>query len=169
MKKHILSTVALSLVFFGCAPKGDDLGGDVYDAYDLNSKQRTKVVTILDILPAKVAVDNSDNRRTAQTVGTVIGGAAGAIIGYNFRGKSSGVGAGAGGAIGGSLGNVAGSMVSDKKLVEGVTIIYQNGDEKLSSTQAGKQCEFRPGNAVMIITSKNDTRIQANSNCGSRK
>ncbi|PSM52115.1 putative outer membrane lipoprotein [Campylobacter blaseri] len=169
MKKYILGSAALSLLLLGCAPKGNDLGGNVYDPYALNSEQKTKVVTILDTLPAKIAVDNSDNKIMAQTVGVVVGAATGAIIGYNAGGGKSGAGAGAGGAIGGALGGAGGGMVSDKKLVEGVTIIYQDGDKKLSSTQVGRLCEFKPGNAIMIITSKHDTRIQANSACQNSK
>jgi hypothetical protein len=57
---------------------------------------------------------------------------------------------------------VLGSGVSDKALVDGVTITYKLNEQLLSSTQVGKMCEFQSGTAMMISTTGNETRIQPN-------
>lgn len=71
----------------------------------------------------------------------------------------------AGGAGGGVAGAAAGSLVSDKTMVEAVSLSYKSGTKVLSSTQVGKSCLFTPGLAVMISTKENETRIQPNAKC----
>lgn len=52
------------------------------------------------------------------------------------------MGAVAGGAGGGALGAAAGSMVSDKSIVEGVSLTYKEGTKVYTSTQVGRACQF---------------------------
>lgn len=137
MKRYIISASIIGAIFMsGCSTTSNPVGGNVYDASQLNQEQNAQNVQIIQVSPAKIAVDNSENRRLAQTAG--------------------GVG-----------GVVAGSMVGDKKIVDGVTIAYKTSiDGKIkTSTQGGKLCEFQTGKALMIITKQNETRIQPNSVC----
>lgn len=125
---------------------------------------RTKTVNIISILPAKVAVDNAQNKRNAQAFGALIGAVAGGVIGHNVgSGSNSGTTAGAVG--GGAVGAAAGSMVNDKTLVEGVSLTYKEGTKVYTSTQVGKECQFTTGLAVVITTTYNETRIQPNTKC----
>lgn len=162
MKKLLLTTLVSSLVLSGCASvSSDDLSADVYDISQLNSQQETKTVTILSVLPAKVLVDNTENKRMAQTAGTILGGIAGAVLGY----QHSDLAAVAAGGAGATTGAVAGSMVKDKVKVEGVSITYKQGSKVLTSVQAGRKCQFKPGHAIVITTKAKETRIQPNAEC----
>ncbi|WP_349495994.1 glycine zipper 2TM domain-containing protein, partial [Escherichia coli] len=128
------------------------------------SWQHYQTVNIISILPAKVAVDNSQNKRNAQAFGALIGAVAGGVIGHNVgSGSNSGTTAGAVG--GGAVGAAAGSMVNDKTLVEGVSLTYKEGTKVYTSTQVGKECQFTTGLAVVITTTYNETRIQPNTKC----
>ncbi|MEI9346162.1 glycine zipper 2TM domain-containing protein, partial [Pseudomonas aeruginosa] len=80
-----------------------------YQPNNLNTKQKTNPLIFISILPAKVAVDNSQNKRNAQAFGALIGAVAGGVIGHNVgSGSNSGTTAGAVG--GGAVGAAAGSM-----------------------------------------------------------
>ena len=150
----------------GCATvTSDDLGADVYDTTQLNTQQETKTVTILSVLPAKVLVDNRENKEMAKAAGTILGGIAGAALGY----QHSNLAAVAGGAAGATGGAVVGSMVKDKVKVEGVSLTYKQGSKVFTSTQAGRKCQFKPGLAVVITTKAKETRIQPNAECPAQK
>ena len=156
-KKCLLPVAMLaSFTLAGCQSNADDHAADVYQTDQLNTKQETKTVNIISILPAKVAVDNSQNKRNAQAFGALIGAVAGGVIGHNVgSGSNSGTTAGA----------AAGSMVNDKTLVEGVSLTYKEGTKVYTSTQVGKECQFTTGLAVVITTTYNETRIQPNTKC----
>lgn len=142
-KKTICAAIVLSsFLLAGCQSNADYLAADVYDANQLNSTQETTTVTILSVLPAKVAMDNTANKKAAQAFGTLPGAVAGGVAGA-----------------------AAGSLVSDKTMVEAVSLSYKSGTKVLSSTQVGKSCLFTPGLAVMISTKENETRIQPNAKC----
>ena len=82
-KKCLLPVVMLaSFTLAGCQSNADDHAADVYQTDQLNTKQETKTVNIISILPAKVAVDNSQNKRNAQAFGALIGAVAGGVIGH---------------------------------------------------------------------------------------
>lgn len=91
-KKCLLPVVMLaSFTLAGCQSNADDHAADVYQTDQLNTKQETKTVNIISILPAKVAVDNSQNKRNAQAFGALIGAVAGGVIGHNVgSGSNSG-------------------------------------------------------------------------------
>ncbi len=167
MKKYFLLTaLTSSLVLSGCANVSfEDLGADVYDTTQLNTKQETKTVTILSVLPAKVLVDNKENKQMAQAAGAILGGITGAVLGY----QHSNLAAAAAGTAGATGGVIAGSMVKDKVQVEGVSLTYKQGSKVYTSTQAGRKCQFKPGLAVVITTKANETRIQPNSECPAKK
>ncbi|EHB0696738.1 hypothetical protein JYY24_004802, partial [Salmonella enterica subsp. enterica serovar Typhimurium] len=104
----------------------------------------------------------------AQTFGAVLGAVAGGVAGYNVKGTST-LGAVAGGTGGAALGAAAGSLVSDKTIVEGVSLTYKEGTKVFTSTQVGKACQFTTGLAVLISTKDNETRIQPNATCPEKK
>lgn len=77
-KKCLLPVAMLaSFTLAGCQSNADDHAADVYQTDQLNTKQETKTVNIISILPAKVAVDNAQNKRNAQAFGALIGAVAG--------------------------------------------------------------------------------------------
>ena len=58
-----------SFTLAGCQSNADDHAADVYQTDQLNTKQETKTVNIISILPAKgFAVGNSQNKRNAQSL-----------------------------------------------------------------------------------------------------
>ena len=84
LKKCLLPVAMLaSFTLAGCQSNADDHAADVYQTDQLNTKQETKTVNIISILPAKVAVDNAQNKRNAQAFGALIGAVAGGVIGHN--------------------------------------------------------------------------------------
>lgn len=121
----------------GCQSNADQYAADVYDAGQLNSKQETKTVNIISVLPAKVAVDNTQNKQAAQTFGAILGAVAGGVAGHNV-GSGSGLGTAAGAVGGGTVGAAAGTLVKDKSIVEGVSLTYKDGTKLFTSTQVGK-------------------------------
>ncbi len=61
-KKCLLPVAMLaSFTLAGCQSNADDHAADVYQTDQLNTKQETKTVNIISILPAKVAVDGNDS------------------------------------------------------------------------------------------------------------
>lgn len=164
-KKCALSLALIaSFTLAGCQSNADDHAADVYQTDQLNSKQETKTVNIISVLPAKVAVDNTKNKRAAQATGAVLGAVAGGIIGHNV-GSRSNTNTTVGAVAGGTAGAAAGSLVSDKTMVEGVLLTYKEGTKVYTSTQVGKSCQFSTGLAVVITTTYNETRIQPNAKC----
>ncbi|MDA3054436.1 MULTISPECIES: glycine zipper 2TM domain-containing protein [unclassified Campylobacter] len=166
MKKSLLSlSVVAMIALSGCSNKSETLGPDVYDEHGLNQEQNAKTIQILSIVPAKVRVDNTENKRLAQAAGGVVGAVGGAVLGHKMGGRHETGGAVAGGAIGGVLGAGAGSMVSDTKVIDAVTITYKDGKSLKSSTQAGRVCQYANGEALMISSYSGETRIQPNAVC----
>lgn len=156
--------LCLSAGISGCQSNADEYAADVYEANQLNSKQETKTVNIISVLPAKVAVDNTANKQAAQTFGAILGAVAGGVAGHNV-GTGSNLGTAAGAVGGGAVGAAAGTLVKDKSIVEGVSLTYKDGTKMFTSTQVGKSCQFTPGLAVVISTKNNETRIQPNASC----
>ncbi|TJF26290.1 glycine zipper 2TM domain-containing protein [Escherichia coli] len=164
-KKSItIIMLCLSAGISGCQSNADEYAADVYEANQLNSKQETKTVNIISVLPAKVAVDNTANKQAAQTFGAILGAVAGGVAGHNV-GAGSNLGTAAGAVGGGAVGAAAGTLVKDKSIVEGVSLTYKDGTKMFTSTQVGKSCQFTPGLAVVISTKNNETRIQPNASC----
>jgi len=140
------------------AAPGESNRADVYQANQLNTPQKTEIVTILMVAPARVSVDNLEAKRNSQIGGALLGATLGGILGNNAGGHT-----GTGGAVGGAAGLAAGSMTSDTELVDGVTLTFSKNGEILSSTQVGRSCEFLVNKPAVIISSKsNETRIQPN-------
>ena len=165
IKKSVLSlSVLTAFVLAGCQSNADQYASDVYTTSQVNTQQETKTVKIISTMPAKVAVDNTSNKQTAQLVGAVLGAVAGGVVGHNV-GSGSGLGTTAGAVGGGVVGAAASGMVDDTTLVDGVSITYQDGDKVYTSTQVGRSCQFTPGLAVVISTKTNETRIQPNGVC----
>ena len=156
----IFSLVAMT----GCAATGENLKGNVYRAGQVNTAQAARTIKITAVLPAKIEIDNSEQKKQAQIGGAVLGAIAGGL-----GGGFGGIGAGgtiATTAAGGALGAAAGSLVADKVLVEGVSIAYIENDKMYTSAQVGRICEFKVGETALIIsTGPNETRIQPNATC----
>lgn len=159
-----IGAICVAVGLAGCQTPGADLAANAYQAGQVNSPQAAAVVTILAVMPAKVAVDNTQGQKTAQLVGGILGAALGAAIGNNVGFHSTGnsaLGVVAGGVVGAS----AGSLAPGKILVSGVSITYENAGQTLNSVEVGKLCQFKPGKAVMVSTSPMNTRIQPNATC----
>lgn len=162
----LTSLIAVTTLLAACAT-GDNLRADVYRPGQVNQAQEVQVVNILSVTSAKVAVDNSENKKRAQMGGALLGAIGGALIGNN-HGR---YGATSGAAIGGATGAIGGSMVSDEAIVDGVSLTYQkaNSSKILNSVQVGKLCEYKKGKAMVIATRQNETRIQPNNPGGCKK
>lgn len=161
-------TLSTVLLVTACQnPTGENFMANVYKPDQLNQKQEAKTVQILAVTAAKVEVDNSENKRTAQLAGGLLGGIGGAVLGNNISNKYEKEGTVLGGLAGAGGGAIAGNaLVKDKVLVDGVTITYIENNKTLSSTQVGKACEFAPGKPALIVSMSNkETRIQPNSTC----
>jgi outer membrane lipoprotein SlyB len=161
MNKLIL--VAVVGVLTGCAATGENLKGNVYKAGQVNTAQAARGIKILKLMPAQVEVDNSEQKKRAQIGGAALGALAGGLGGgFGGLGAPATVGTTA---AGGAIGAAAGSMVSDKVLVQGVTIAYSENNQMFTSTQVGRECEYKLGDAVVVTTTQNETRVQANATC----
>lgn len=164
MKTKLAIAITTSIILSGCAATGANLQANVYKAGQVNSAQLAKTVTILAVMPAKIEVDNTKQKQTMQVVGGVLGAVAGGLAGG--YGRIGGLGTAGTSLAGAAIGAGAGSLVSDKVLVDGVSLAYVNdANQTLSSAQVGQTCEFIPGKAIMISTGPNETRIQPNHTC----
>ncbi|MBB2176703.1 hypothetical protein [Gluconacetobacter johannae] len=160
----IVPTLALATVLSACATPGEENRADTYTADQVNARQEAQVINILAVLPARVQVDNSRNRKNAQIVGGLLGAALGAGLGAGFSGNPAAGGTLAG--LGGAGAGVAGgSLVADKVLVDGVSLTYEQAGHTFNSAQVGRACEYHPGKAVMVMTSPTVTRVQPNATC----
>lgn len=155
--------IAVMSVLTGCAATGENLKGNVYKAGQVNTAQTARSIKIITVLPAQIEVDNSQQKKRAQVGGAILGALAGGL-GGGFGGIG-GLATTGTTVAGGAIGAGAGSMVSDKILVAGVSIAYTENGNMFTSAQVGKQCEFKPGTTIIISTSPNETRIQSNATC----
>lgn len=156
-----LQLLLVASALWGCA-SGQNLRANTYSADQVNTRQEARVVEIISVMPAKVMVDNSEQKQNAQIAGATLGALAGGLAG-GLGGLTSGGTAGttvAGGVVGGA----AGSMSPNSVAVDGVTIGYRDGQSNkiFTSSQVGRECEFVKGNALVVSTVKGETRIQPN-------
>lgn len=157
-----LTAVVCAAMITGCAATGDEYASNVYTADMVNTQQEVKTVKIIAVLPAKVQVSNAAAKRNAQIIGGVLGALAGAAAGHGINHSGGTL---AGGAAGGAIGVAGGSLVSDKVMVDGVSITYEQEKKTFNSAQVGKICQFLPGTAIMVTTMTSETRIQPNGVC----
>lgn len=157
-----ITTAVCAVLISSCAATGEQYASNVYTADKVNTQQEVKTVKIIAVLPAKVEVDNTAAKQNAQIIGGVLGAIAGGLAGHGLDG---GRGTLTGGAVGGVVGVGAGSLVSDKVLVDGISLTYEQGKKTYNSAQVGRLCEFAPGTAIMVTTVTSETRIQPNSVC----
>ena len=162
-KKTLCAVVSVAFVVAGCAT-GEQYRSDSYTAAQVNTAQEVLPVTILAVNPAKVQVDNTEGKKKAQIGGAVAGALIGGALGGTATSKA-GANVAGGAAAGGIVGAAAGSMVDDKILVDGVSLVFKEsgkGKKPMTSVQVGRLCEFKPGDAFMYRMSKTETRIQPN-------
>lgn len=151
--------IAAALLLAACVDPSAKHQSNVYGIGQLNQRQEVKTISILSVVPAKVEVDNTENQKIAQGVGALLGAVAGVALANNKNDVGGGV-------LGGLAGAGAGGLaVKNKKLVDGVQIIYQEGSRTLSSAQVGRPCDFAIGTALVIVSESNETRIQSNHDC----
>lgn len=163
MKKFSVSSILIICTLSACATPGEENRADSYTADQVNARQEAKVVNILAVLPARVQVSNEHNQRAAQIGGALLGLGTGVGLGVGLGGNA---GMGALGAVGGGVaGAGAGSLVPGKVMVNGVSLTYTQDGHTFNSAQVGKICEYKPGQAIMIMTSASVTRIQPNATC----
>jgi outer membrane lipoprotein SlyB len=158
-----IALLAVVSILSGCAATGENLQSNVYRAGQVNTAQAARSIKIITILPAKIEVDNSEQKKQAQVGGAILGALAGGL-GGGFGGLG-GLGTTGTTIAGGAVGAGAGSLVSDKILVEGVSIAYSENGKMFTSAQVGRACEYRPGATIIISTSPTETRIQPNASC----
>lgn len=160
----LISTICVTALLTGCAAIGDRYAANAYSASNINKRQEVHAVKIIAILPATVVIDNKQAKDAAKIgaalLGAIIGGATGHSIGDRSATNTT-IGAVAGG-VGGA---VAGSLIPDTALVKGVQLTYSQEGKTFNSVQVGQMCEFKPGNALLISTGGDETRIQPNSEC----
>jgi outer membrane lipoprotein SlyB len=147
-----------------CQQPGADLAANVYQADQVNQSQDAKIINILSLSPAQVEVSNAQNEHTAQVVGGLLGAVGGGFLGANVGHGGAGNVVG-GAALGGVGGAAAGSLVPGQVLVSGVTIGYTEAGALHTSTQVGEMCQFKMGQAMVVTTQANETRVQPNDIC----
>jgi len=155
---------ALVLLLAGCQATGANLASNVYTPDQVNTRQDAKVVKILAVMAAKVQVDNTQQKQEAQVFGALLGAVAGGVVGNNVGGRGYG-GSTIGAAVGGVGGAAAGSLVPGNVLVDGVSITYEDNGATFNSVEVGQLCQFAPGDAVVVSSAQNETRIQPNATC----
>jgi outer membrane lipoprotein SlyB len=149
-----------------CQQPGADLAANVYQADQVNQSQDAKIINILSLSPAKVEVSNAQNQHTAEVVGGVLGAVGGGLLGNSLSNHwNAGGNTVAGAAVGGVGGAAAGSLVPGQVLVSGVTIGYTEAGALHTSTQVGEMCQFKMGQAMVVTTQGNETRVQPNAVC----
>jgi outer membrane lipoprotein SlyB len=148
-----------------CAQPGVEAGANVYGEGQVNTRQKAEVVNILAVMPAKVAVANTQNQRAAQIAGGLLGAVIGAGLGAGLDHYNRLAAGTVGAAGGGMFGTATGSLVPGQVLVDGVSITYEDHGNTYSSAQVGHMCEYVPGQAIMISPSPTETRIQPNTEC----
>jgi outer membrane lipoprotein SlyB len=171
----IVSIIGLS----GCAASGAKYRSSSFDSSQINQQIPAKVIEVMSVMPAKINIDNSKNKKNAQVGGGFLGALAGGILGNQVG--SSVVGAG----VGALAGAAVGSLTDGESLVDGVNLIYRmeviekvkdvvkgkivynvaKFKKTFTSAQVGLPCEYKNGVALLVSTKSNETRIQPNSTC----
>ena len=169
--KKVFPVLAISgmLGLAACSTPGEEYRPDVFDQSQVNQAQDQRVVNIVAVSAARTRVQNEHNHQVSELSGAAIGAGLGAGLGTAFGGGLAGGLAGvAGGAIGGMVG---GQVVQNKAIVSSVIVTYD--DPRLvgthSSTQIGRVCEYKLGNALLLLTAQGETRVQPNSECPKNK
>ena len=162
MNKIILAA-AVATILTGCAATGENLQANVYKAGQVNLAQAARTIKIITVLPAKIEIDNAEQKKKAQIGGALLGALAGGLGGG--YGRLGGLGTAGTTIGGGAAGAAIGSLVDDKVLVDGVTIAYSENGKMFTTAEVGKLCQFAPGNTIIVSTAPNETRIQPNAVC----
>lgn len=161
-----VAAIALTLGLTGCAADGQQYRANAFAAEETGFEDGARVVEIVTITPAKIYVNNQQQKQAVSAIGSVLGAVAGGIAGYSVGGHRSVMGAVAGVAGGAGLGAAAGAAVKDKVAVDGVLIAYINkGSEKVNvAKHVGRMCEYTNGASLAVGEGKN-TKIQPNAQC----
>lgn len=160
----IISTICTIALLAGCQAVGERYAANAYSAAAVNKRQEVHTVKLIAILPAKVAVENKQAKEAAQIGGALLGAIIGGVVGHSV-GDRSATNTTIGAAAGGIGGATAASLVPDTALVPGVQLTYTEAGKTFNSAQVGRLCEFKPGNALLISTGGDETRVQPNSEC----
>ena len=161
-----VAAIALTLGLAGCAADGQQYRANAFAAEETGFEDGARVVEIINVSPAKIYVNNQQQKQAVSAIGSVLGAVAGGIAGYSVGGHRSVMGAVAGVAGGAGLGAAAGAAVKDKVAVDGVLIAYINkGSEKVNvAKHVGRMCEYTNGASLAVGEGKN-TKIQPNAQC----
>ncbi len=163
-KYHTITKVfVVMLLLSSCKTTGSEHRADVYKSSQVNKQQEVKTVKLIAIMPAKVEVDNSEAVKKAQVGLGLLGSLAGGILGASSHEATTGV------ILGGAAGVAGGTMVSEKVLVEGVSLTYTYNGKTYNSAQVGQKCEYTPGTAIMVSQKNKETRIQPNATCPKKR
>lgn len=181
MRKSLGTTsplIAIAVFAASCSATGEGYRANSYSTQQVNTRQEARVIEIVTATPAKIIVDNSEQKQKAQIGGATLGALAGGLAG-GLGGLSSGGTAGTT-IAGGVVGAAAGSMAPDSVPVDGVTIAYRDGQNGriFTSSQVGQTCEFVPGPSLLVWMADGprtstgepvETRVQPNSTCPQHK
>ena len=163
MKKILLTASILTLA--GCAATGSQYRANTYQPSQVNTAQAASTIEIMVIMPAKVAVDNSEQKQAVGTAASIGLGLAGGLA-SSLAGGFGPLGSIAMGAVGAGVGQAVGEAVPGNVEVDGVSLVYVTDQgAQMSSTQVGLPCEFHPGKAILITTGGRETRVQPNAQC----
>jgi len=155
MKIRSIITAITFAFTAGCATN-ESSQSNYYTAVEANQQLKSKLVTVLVVMPARVEVDNTRNADNTKKAGALLGALAGAL--YDNTG--------AGLLAGGASGAIGGSMVNSTKIIDGVSVTYQMDDEHFTAIQSGKVCQFTINAKTLLITGRDGkTRIQPNATC----
>lgn len=136
--KYILVASIVTFTLTGCAPS---ISSDTYGTYSANQVNRT----------VKGVVDNTRVVRVqgTSTIGTLVGGAAGALAGSTIGGgRGQILGAIGGGLIGAGVGNVAEKQITQQ---QGMEYVIKTQDGGYISVVQGLTPTFQKGQHVMVI------------------
>ena len=168
MMKKLMMPVLLgaAVILSGCTADGSLYRSDTFSTQEVNRLQQVKLVEIVELAPARIKVNNRNERRESAEYGALLGAVAGVAIGRK-AGHSS-TSKVIGGLTGAAVGSMAGKQLSgkDQHIVDGVQITFNYEGKTYSSTQVGLICEYRLGPARLVAATATETRIQPNNPYG---
>ncbi|MGI9392186.1 MAG: hypothetical protein ACR2N8_01430 [Parvibaculales bacterium] len=153
--------IILLLVFMsGCVKLGTGLRSDEYSAVDINKRQEVIELEIISVKKAKVVLDDIRKLEVGKLFGSLVGAAIGSAVGNRSDNEGEAIIAGI---VAGR--DIASNLADRKSVIDGVSIVYRQGNKNFSSAQLGRPCEYKAGKAFIISGDREETRVQPNAVC----
>lgn len=145
--KRLLATLLSAAALAGCSTSNPD----VISRQDAQRMTTLQDATVLTVRP--VIVDGSQSG-----AGGIVGGVVGGIAGSSVGGRRENVAVGVLGAVAGAvIGNAIERSSTKEEAVE-ITLQLRNGERRAVVQAKGSEV-FKPGDAVILITSGNKVRV----------